>query len=181
MVRIVQVLAHNPGWSKAYSQEVQRLQAALDPLQITFHHIGSTSIPGLAAKPTIDMLGVVEDLAELDDRGQLLSDLGYEAKGENGIPGRRYFRKLAGEVHLFHIHAFEVGHPEIQRHLDFRDYLRAHPKDAAAYQELKFALSKKYPLDPISYTNGKTDFILSIDQKAAAWRTANKNKLRNRE
>ena len=178
MVRKVEILAYNPGWSAAYSQEVQRLQAQLAPLWITFHHVGSTSIPGLAAKPTIDILAVVENLAELDDRGQLLSDLGYQAKGENGLPGRRYFRKLAGEVHLFHIHGFEQGHPEITRHLDFRDYLRTHPEDAEAYQVLKFALSKKYPLDPMAYTNGKSDFILNIDQKAAAWRTAQKDKMR---
>jgi GrpB-like predicted nucleotidyltransferase (UPF0157 family) len=170
MVRKVKVVPYDPTWPSKYVLEVERLESGLCPAGITFHHIGSTAVPGLAAKPTIDILAVVEDLALLDAVPHKFIDLGYQVKGENGIAGRRYYQKLSGEVHLFHIHAFEKGHPEIERHLTFRDYLCAHPEDAQAYQALKQNLAQEFPFDAKSYTVGKTNLIGEIDRKAALWR-----------
>jgi GrpB-like predicted nucleotidyltransferase (UPF0157 family) len=170
LVRKVEVIPYDPNWAGAYLKEVVILQEALSPLKVSFHHVGSTAVAGLAAKPTIDILAVVDSLVLLDGKNTAMEKLGYRVKGENGIPGRRYYQKLQGEVHLVHIHAFMVGHPDIVRHLNFRDYLRTHPETARAYAALKLDLARSFPLDAKAYTNNKTDFIREVDQKAAAWR-----------
>jgi GrpB-like predicted nucleotidyltransferase (UPF0157 family) len=143
---------------------------------VVLHHIGSTAVPGLPAKPTIDILAEVQSHDALEACIPELAAMGYQAKGENGVSGRRYFHSLSGEVHLFHLHAYEIGHADIRRHLDFRDYLRAHPDTARAYAALKHSLAAEYPYDPQLYTAGKSDFIRGVDRKAAAWRAARENR-----
>jgi len=144
--------------------------SALGRALVVIHHIGSTAIPGIYAKPIIDMLAVTGDLSLLDERTPRLQALGYEALGEFGIPGRRYFRKnnSAGE-RTYQIHAFQTGSPQIARHLAFRDYLRAHPEVARDYETLKHRLAAAFPNDIGSYTDGKDSFIHDIDSRAAAW------------
>jgi GrpB-like predicted nucleotidyltransferase (UPF0157 family) len=134
------------------------------------HHIGSTAIPGIHAKPIIDMLAVTNDLSILDECSTLITGLGYEALGEFGIPGRRYFRKVnsAGE-RTHQIHAFQAGSPQITRHLAFRDYLIANPAVAHDYDMLKRRLATMFPKDIRSYTDGKSSFIQDIDSRAEAW------------
>jgi len=153
-----------------YAQEAYRLCPLMAQNLIALHHIGSTAVPGLAAKPTIDILAVVRDHAWLDARTPALELLGYQAKGENGIPGRRYFQKLQGEVHLFHIHAYEAGHADIQRHLNFRDFLQTHLQEAQAYAALKRELAEEHTYEPRRYTEGKSEFIHAVDRRASAWR-----------
>ena len=172
MPRKVEVLPYDPSWPSAFEEEVARLRDPLGEILVAIHHIGSTSIPSLAAKPIIDILLVDRDHGQLDARKESMIALGYEPKGEYGIPGRRYFRKCRGDVHLFHIHAFEFGHPEIARHLNFRDYLRDHPREAQAYQDLKQRLAELFPNEPNLYNSGKTDLIRAVDKRAAHWHTA---------
>lgn len=169
-MRKVEVVPYNPQWPDIYQAEIARLVRAIGEQVVAFHHIGSTSVPGLSAKPTIDILAEVRDLSALDACNEAMQALGYTPKGENGIEGRRYFNKIAGEVHIFHLHAFPTGHPGISAHLLFRDYLRTHPGVAGEYAELKQSLAEKYPLDAPAYTAAKADFITSVMQKAAAWR-----------
>ena len=103
-----------------------------------------------------------------------MGDLGYEAMGEYGIPGRRYFRKHnAMGVRSHHVHVFEVGSAQIDRHLAFRDYMRTHPHDARAYSDLKRQLAKAHPTDIEAYMDGKDAFIQAMDVKAAEWRLVN--------
>jgi len=134
------------------------------------HHIGSTAIPGAWAKPIIDILLVVSDLASLDGRDEDMIALGYLPKGENGITGRRYYRKGTDDVHTHHVHAFPVGHPDIARHLTFRDYMCAHPDDARAYSDLKRSLAAQFSEDVDRYVAGKDAFIREMDRRALAWR-----------
>lgn len=169
MARIVEVIPYEPAWAERFRTEVAAITNILRSNLICVHHIGSTAVPGLAAKPTIDILLVVGDVKALDASNEAIMALGYQPKGENGIPGRRYFQKLAGEVHLVHIHAFPEKHPEIMRYLNFRDYLIAHPNIARDYQVLKERLAKQYRDAPALYTSGKTDFIRAIDARAAVW------------
>lgn len=177
MAQTVEIVAYNPAWPELYLQKATRLKPLLGENLVALHHIGSTAVPGLAAKPTIDILAVVRSHTRLDACNPALEGLGYQPKGEYGIPGRRYFRMLDGEVHLFHIHAFEQGHSEIGRHLNFRDYLRAHPNDAGAYEELKRSLADRYRHDLKGYTEGKTDFIGELDWRAADWQTRHQDRL----
>lgn len=158
-------------WAAAFEREASAIGAVLAGMSIEVHHIGSTAIPGIVAKPVIDMLGIVPSLEALDARAGRLAALDYEGLGEFGIPGRRYFRKNGPDGARTHqLHAFAVGSPEIQRHLDFRDYLRAFPAHAAAYAALKRELVARCGCDIGAYTTGKTEFIREIERLAARWR-----------
>ena len=130
---------------------------------LALHHIGSTSVPGLIAKPVIDMLGEAQDLAAVDACKPALANLGYLAHGENGIPGRRYFEKRddAGR-RTHHLHVFATGSHEIGRHLTFRDRLRANPELAAEYGELKLAILARGIERREDYQQAKADFIARV-------------------
>ncbi|MBE9042014.1 GrpB family protein [Oscillatoriales cyanobacterium LEGE 11467] len=171
MTRKVEVVPHNPAWREAFEAESLRIAEILGENVAAIHHIGSTSIPTIYAKPIIDVLVAAVDLARVDDRNSAMEALGYEAMGEYGIRDRRYFRKdnRAGS-RTHHVHIFEKGSGQIDRHLTFRDYMRTHPEDAQQYSELKQKLAAKYPEDIEGYMDGKHGFIQEIDSKAAAWR-----------
>ncbi len=154
----------------AYAVEAERLTAVFGDQLLAMHHIGSTAVPGLPAKPIIDILPVVQDITQIEALNGAMAALGYIAKGENGVPGRRYFRKGSDAHHTHHIHVFQVGRPEIADHLNFRDYLRAHPDEAAAYGRLKTTLAAQYRADPPAYTNAKTEFIAEILRRTAVWK-----------
>lgn len=169
---MIELVPYDPVWPSAFAREAARLKDALGDVLQRLEHIGSTAIPGLTAKPVIDILAIASDVALLDTRSQAFETLGYQVRGEFGIPGRRYFRKdddIGRRTH--HIHAFTVGANEITRHLDFRDYLRAHPAVAEEYRALKESLAAKCGDDPPCYSDGKTDFIRDVEQKAAIWRS----------
>ncbi len=171
MSRQVELKTHDPEWLRQFEAEAERLMAVFQPNLIAIHHIGSTAVPGIKAKPIIDIMVVVHDIEQVDAANEAMSQLGYIAKGENGINGRRYFRKGSDTHHTHHIHTFQDDHPEIARHLNFRDYLIAHPDVAQAYSRLKEELAQKYVTEPPLYTNSKTDFIHDVDKKAAVWRS----------
>ncbi len=160
------VVPHDPAWAGAFAAEAQAIGEALEGPLIALHHIGSTAIPGILAKPIIDMLAEVRDLADLDQATPALVALGYQAMGEFGIPGRRYYRKEdAAGTRTHHLHAFAQGSPHIVRHLAFRDYLRAHPARAADYDALKQRLAA----DPDHYVQRKGPFVLATEAEALAW------------
>ena len=180
MTRKVIVVPHDPNWQRAFLAESQHLAIALGENMVNIYHIGSTSIPAIYAKPIIDILIEVKDIAKVDDspeerlrqRDREIGALGYVGMGEHGIAGRRFFRKdIAEGLRTHHIHAFETGSSQIDRHLAFRDYLISHPETALEYSELKQQLAQKYPSDIESYMDGKAEFISEIDKKAARWQS----------
>ncbi|MEJ7860479.1 MAG: GrpB family protein [Pyrinomonadaceae bacterium] len=141
----VEVVPHNPRWRNAFEAEAKHIGAALGENVAAIHHIGSTAIPGIYAKPVIDLLVEVGNITEVDERSSVVEAFGYEAMGEFGIPGRRYFRKDNQEgIRTYQIHVFEVGSAQLDRHLAFRDYLIAHPEEARKYSELKRKLAKEH-------------------------------------
>lgn len=165
------LVPHRAAWADDFAREASTVRDALSDLPITLHHIGSTSIPGIVAKPVLDMLAEVPALDALDARADRLAPLGYRALGEHGIPNRRYFQKDSADGTRTHqLHAFVVGSPEARRHLDFRDFLRAFPEDAAAYAALKVALAARYGRDMRGYSEAKTAFIRAVERRAAEWR-----------
>ena len=116
------------------------------------------------------MLVEVTSVQAVDANATLLVAQGYEAMGEFGIPGRRYFRKDSGAaVREYQIHAFAASSWETDRHLAFRDYLHSHPVIAQEYSELKRSLGKQFPSDINAYTDGKDSFIKTTEQAALAW------------
>lgn len=163
---------HDPTWAREFSQEAQLLLPAFGALLIELHHIGSTAVRGILAKPVIDILAIVSDVHALDAQTRDIGNLGYEAMGEFGLPGRRYFRKdnYAG-VRTHQIHAYaSVSADEIERHLNFRDYLREHPATARAYSDLKRALVDRCRSEMRCYSDGKTTFIREVERLAVIWR-----------
>lgn len=171
-MRKVEVVLHNPKWREAFEVESKQVTDALGENIIAIHHIGSTAIPGIYAKPIIDLLVEVQDIIKVDGQSLSMESLGYEVMGEFGIPGRRYFRKNSQEgVRTHHIHTFKVGSEQVERHLTFRNYMIAHPEDAQRYSELKHRLAREYPTNIDGYMDGKDGFIKEMDKKAAQWRT----------
>ena len=169
----VEVVPHDPRWRDAFEAESKRIAAALGENVVAVHHVGSTAIPGIHAKPVIDLLIEVGDVARVDGRSAAMESLGYEVMGEYGIPGRRYFRKQGpGGIRTHHVHAFRAGSDQVARHLAFRDYMVAHPADAQRYSELKQKLAEEHPRDFDAYMDGKDAFIQEMDRRAARWRAS---------
>lgn len=172
-MRKVEVVPHNPRWRDAFAAEAQQVAAALGENVVAIHHVGSTAIPNIYAKPVIDLLVEVRDVNEVDGRTPSMRALGYEVLGEYGIPGRRFFRKDNREgIRTHNIHAFEAGSAEVGRHMTFRDYMIAHPSDAQRYSELKRRLAEEHPQSLDGYMDGKDGFIKEMDRRAAQWRTS---------
>jgi GrpB-like predicted nucleotidyltransferase (UPF0157 family) len=166
----VLVVPYDPQWPREFEREADEVRDALGATLLAIHHIGSTSIPGIHAKPVIDMLAVVADLAQLDARSDEMRRLGYQAMGEFGIAGRRYFRRDDAAGRRTHqLHAFADGSPHVTRHLAFRDFLRAHPEPARAYGELKRKLAAARPDDIEAYMDGKDALIKEMERQALAW------------
>ncbi len=170
MVRKIFVVPYNPLWPDFFQEETEKFASILGEEAGSIHHIGITAIPDIHAKPIIDILIEVADIKKVDSFNRAMIRQGYQPKGEFGIPGRPFFIKGGYANRTCHIHIFEAKNPEICRHLRFRDYMIAHPKDAQAYSRLKQALAQKCPEDIKSYMAGKDAFIKEIDKKAKAWR-----------
>ena len=165
---MIVLLPYDDAWPLAFESEAARLRSAFGDLFVDLQHIGSTAVPGLVAKPVIDMLAVVPQVEALDLRRDSWEALGYQVMGEFGIPGRRYFRKDDPPGRRTHqVHAFAGGSRDITRHLDFRDYLRAHPPAAEAYGALKQRLAQECAGDTRCYSEGKTEFIRDVEARAA--------------
>lgn len=160
---------YSPEWPLAFQQEAKQLTGLLGDLLVTVHHIGSTSVPGLAAKPIIDLLPVVRDIAQVDEYTAVLEQANYKPWGEYGIPGRRFFTKDRAGYRTHNIHMFQVGDPAIERHLAFCAYLRNHPDVRDEYEALKQENYARYPADIAGYNESKSAWIKRIEQVALAW------------
>jgi GrpB-like predicted nucleotidyltransferase (UPF0157 family) len=162
------VISHDPQWHEEFKVESKQVKDALGKNVVAIHHIGSTSISNIYAKPIIDMLVEVKNLTDIDTQNASMELLGYEVMGEFGIPGRRFFKKDNQEgLRTHHIHSFIAGSAQVKRHLAFRDYIIAHEEEAQKYSELKRKLASKYPTNINGYMDGKDGFIKEIDRKAA--------------
>ncbi|ALC81196.1 MULTISPECIES: GrpB family protein [Bacillus] len=167
-MRKVEVKPYNEKWLSMFEEEANTLHKIFGPEIIDIHHIGSTSVNGLKAKPIIDIMPVVRDINQIDSFNKTMVAIGYEPKGENGIFQRRYFQK-GGDNRTHHVHIYQLGNSEIDRHLAFRDYLRAHPDATKKYGDLKEDLSQRFPYTIELYIKGKEQLVLEIEQKAVPW------------
>jgi GrpB-like predicted nucleotidyltransferase (UPF0157 family) len=164
------VVPHNPAWSQAFESESHAISHALGGAAIVLHHIGSTAIPGILAKPIIDMLGEVDDLTVIDQQSATMQNLGYEVMGEFGIDGRRYFRKYdRGGHRTHHLHFFAIGSPHIERHIAFREYLRSNLRKAAEYSNLKARITSRGGVSRVEYMDAKASFVEETERMAIDW------------
>lgn len=158
-----------PVWTERFAQEAAAIRRILGANCAAVRHIGSTAVPGLCAKPIIDILPVVYDLSLTDAAQAAFERIGYEYLGEFGIPGRRYLRKGGDErTHQIHILA-QSDRRNIERHLAVRDYLRTHPEAARQYGALKTALAARFPYDIEGYCDGKAAFMQQLEREALIW------------
>lgn len=159
---------HSSSWASCFDEVVSEIYKSVSQNNIELHHIGSTSIPGIVAKPIIDILGTVEDISEADSYRTQFESLGFEYKGEYGIDGRRFciLYDESQNLGFIHLHIFQQDHHEVQRHLIFRDYLRKYPEVAQRYNQLKLDVVEKYAKDRERYTNSKADLISEILEEA---------------
>ncbi|CAN4277226.1 GrpB family protein [Pseudoxanthomonas sp. LjRoot125] len=170
----VELLPHDPAWAERAQAEETRLREVLGDILVVVHHIGSTSIPGMPAKPVIDLIPVVRGLSALEAHRAGVEALGYEWCGEFGLPGRRYCRKddpLTGG-RLVQLHAYAEGDREILRHLAFRDFLRRDAALAAEYATEKMRCQRLHPDDSRAYSACKADWIRDVEARALRARTS---------
>ncbi|MFP7298973.1 GrpB family protein [Neobacillus niacini] len=167
-MRKVEVCSYSEKWAQMFLEEAEKLKQIFGNEIVDIHHIGSTSVPGLKAKPIIDIMPVVKNINSVDKHNTVMQEIGYNPKGENGIAGRRYFQK-GGDNRSHHIHIYQTGSKEIKRHLAFRDYLRTHPDAKIAYGDLKEKLAQQFPYDIDSYINGKDQLAKEIERRALDW------------
>ena len=152
---------YDPSWPDAFLRLATRAAATLATLAVTVEHIGSTAVPGLAAKPIIDLDVVLASPTDLPEAIRLLARIGYRHEGDLGIVGREAFRPPAGEPR-HHLYVLAAGANELRRHLAFRDALRASEDLRKEYAMLKRSLAMRYKDDGNAYTHAKSTFIASI-------------------
>lgn len=163
------IVDYDPHWPLWYAQEQQRLLALLHPLNVTLEHIGSTSVPGLAAKPILDISVGLADRDEINDYGDALRVLGYQEVPIHPIFERRLFCKGGYNEGTHHLHVTIYGTQVWAEPILLRDYLRAHPAMATAYAQVKREAAARHQNDLNGYHDHKSEFITQMMEQAHAW------------
>ena len=172
MVEPVVIVSYDSEWSRGFAQLEAALVAALGPRILRVEHVGSTAVPGLCAKPIVDLDVVIANDADLAELVVRLDGLGYEHTGDQGVPGREAFRASSaqGPSVEHHLYVCREGAAELRRHLAFRDFLITHPAHAQEYGALKRGLADSFGKDREGYTSAKTEFIERVLREAGATR-----------
>ena len=166
----VNIVEYDPRWQILFAEEAAYIWQALgNNLVVEIEHIGSTAVPGIAAKPVIDIMVGVRSLVDAKSAVAILESLGYVYWRENPDPGRMFFVKGMppyGKQRTHHVHIVEVNSKFWEEHKLFCDYLRRHPEEAKRYEVLKRDLAASFQSDREAYTNGKNDYIRAVMAKA---------------
>jgi len=170
MVHAVSIEPYQPEWPARAGKVADQLAEVLGGNLIRVEHIGSTSVPGLSAKPVIDLIPIVRSLEQLDQQQHLIKALGYEWRGAFGIGGRRFcpLDSPSGE-RVVHLHFYQEGAANILRHLAFRDYLRAHPQIVKEYEAEKRRAALLHPADSLAYNDEKAAWVQKHEKDALEW------------
>ncbi len=163
----VRLSDYDENWIQKFEDEARFLKDVFGDEIIKSEHFGSTSVPGMKAKPVIDMMCLVKEINKIDTFNEQMHLFGYDFAGEWGIQGRRLFRK-GGENRTHHIHFYQYDNTQIHRHLIFRDYLRTHPNEVELYTRLKEDLAQRYD-DTTFYSKEKKPFVNELEQRAMNW------------
>jgi GrpB-like predicted nucleotidyltransferase (UPF0157 family) len=157
------------GWATKFAQIRAKLRSALGEAVVRIDHVGSTSIPGIAAKPVIDVQVSVQDIEDEPVYVPHIEALGWPLRSREPASGHRYFRDPAGAPRRVHIHVCQTGSKWERDHLLFRDYLRAHADIAHDYEAVKRAAAEQYSENRLAYTEAKGPFIEAVLERAQAW------------
>lgn len=168
MPREMLVVPYDATWPALYEKERAVLAGVFGELIVDIQHFGSTAVLGLSAKPVIDVMAVVREIELVDAYNDEMIRRGYSPRGENGIPGRRYFVRLKddGENHAAHIHIYGPGNPHTADELLFRDFLRINREAFAKYEAVKLEAAGKYRFSPGEYVDAKSTCVMEIMEAA---------------
>jgi GrpB-like predicted nucleotidyltransferase (UPF0157 family) len=164
----VRIVEYDPGWPAAAARELERVAEALGELAVRLDHVGSTSVPGLAAKPIVDLQVSVAALEPQAAYVEPLEAIGYLFVPYATAPEYHFFGKPPERPRTHHLHVCLAGSHEERRHLIFRDHLRAHPDEAARYEAVKREAARLHPEDRLAYMAGKEAFLLELERRALA-------------
>lgn len=173
--RKMKVVEYDPTWPAQFEREVPELHRIFGAAVLNIEHIGSTSVPGLSAKPTIDIVIEVKPPTDIPSFDVDMRAAGYDCNGEGldqiipGTPGRFFYVRKDGVDHVIHVHVCAQGHFQIEEYLALRSYLRANPSAAKLYGEGKLQVSIDNPYDNIGYMNGKDALVKRLVGEAQAW------------
>lgn len=153
-MRRVTIRDYEPAWAATFDAESHKVREALGATVLRIEHIGSTAVPGLAAKPTVDLMVEMDPLIIDPSHVDAMGNIDYEYRGEHGIEGRHYFTRTG-----FHVHVVAPGSGHSRDYTDFRDFLLANPAVAEEYASLKRRLAIQFRYEPDGYTQAKAPFI----------------------
>lgn len=157
-----EVVAYSPAWPTWYNGEAGALKDIFGDAALNIDHVGSTSIPDMAAKPQLDILVQVKNIKDADNHNDPLLRAGYKSYGDILHKGGRLFSKWEGKVKTVNLHVYEATSPIVWEYISVRDYLRTHPEEAKAYADLKINLYKEYPTDYLKYREFKDPYIEAL-------------------
>jgi GrpB-like predicted nucleotidyltransferase (UPF0157 family) len=166
------IVEHDPDWAAQAQAELGRLAEALAPVAVRLEHVGSTAVPGLAAKPILDLqMSVIA----IEPRGRYVSHLerlGYLFVPDPESPDFHLFAKPADRPRSHHLHVCEAGSEHEFRHLALRDYLRGHPDEAATYAAVKREAAERAQHDRLAYIEAKEEYVRDLEARAVTWARA---------
>jgi GrpB-like predicted nucleotidyltransferase (UPF0157 family) len=167
----VRIVEPDPGWAEEAERELARVGEALDEVAVRLEHVGSTSVPGLAAKPIVDLQVSVAALEPQAAYVEPLEAIGYLFVPYATSPEYHFFGRPAERPRTHHLHVCLAGSFEERRHLAFRDHLRSHPEDAARYEAVKREAARRHPEDRLAYMAFKEPVLLELERRALAVET----------
>jgi GrpB-like predicted nucleotidyltransferase (UPF0157 family) len=165
----VRMLAHDPAWNAVALREQERIARALGAVAVRVEHVGSTAVPGLAAKPIVDIQMSVLDVGRRERFVGGLEQIGYLFVSDPESLDYHFFAKPPGRPRSHHLHVCQLGSEHESRHLAVRDYLRTHHREAASYEALKRELVERHPEDRLAYIKGKKPYVDDLEERALAW------------
>jgi GrpB-like predicted nucleotidyltransferase (UPF0157 family) len=157
---IVRLVEYDARWPQLFAAEQQRIRAECGTLALRLEHVGGTSIPGMCAKPVLDMAAGRPRDTSIQDYVAALEQAGYEHRGEQGVPGRHFFCR--GVPRAYHLHLVEEDGPLWRDYIAFRDHLRAHPEAAREFADLKRVLAARFSRDREAYMNAKSSHVQGV-------------------
>ncbi len=164
------VVSYDTEWPELFESVRKELEPVFGDEAKAIEHVGSTAVPGMSAKPTIDVLVVVKDILEVDKLDEKMKELGYDAYGEYVGKGGRFFAREENGERIVNVHCFPVDHPKVKDLIDMRDYLRTHHEESKDYADFKLDLAQKYPDDYFAYRKEKDEYIQELKKRMEKWR-----------
>lgn len=160
----------NTKWTDEFRKYATLLQSIFGKAAVSVEHVGSTAVPGLNGKPTLDILIITKDIAQVDTFNAEMVKNGFDVLGEYVAKGGRLFKKDNGNTRLVNVHVFEKDHENAVEMIVMRDYLRTHPDEVERYGNLKKELFAKHPDNYSEYRTGKDPYLQALKRRAFDWK-----------